>query len=96
MDRTKTQRLDAFLPLFLRDSGLETPLLQHRMTQAWKKVAGREFASHTEAIGVKEQKLWVHIKTPALRTQLSMMRQELIRKLNTNIGSTLIYDIKFV
>jgi len=39
--------------------------------------------------------LWVEVRTPVLRTQLSMMRQQLVRRLNELVGSTVIYDIRF-
>lgn len=44
---------------------------------------------------MREQALWIEVRTPALRTQLSMMRQQLVRRLNDIVGSTVIYDLKF-
>ena len=52
-------------------------------------------APHTTARFVRDQALWVEVRTPVLRTQLSMMRQQLVRRLNELVGSTVIYDIRF-
>ena len=80
---------------FLRESGLETPLLEYRVVQSWPTAVGETIASHTTARFVRDQALWVEVRTPVLRTQLSMMRQQLVRRLNELVGSTVIYDIRF-
>ena len=56
---------------------------------------GATIAPHTTARFVRDQALWVEVRTPVLRTQLSMMRQQLVRRLNELVGSTVIYDIRF-
>ena len=80
---------------FLRESGLETPLLEYRVVQSWPTAVGATIAPHTTARFVRDQALWVEVRTPVLRTQLSMMRQQLVRRLNELVGSTVIYDIRF-
>lgn len=96
MERRKSETLDAALSQFLRSSGLETPLLQHRLVELWPTIVGERIAQHTKALHIKEQALWVRVHTPALRSQLLMMRQQLVGQLNTAIGHTLIYDIRIV
>ena len=44
---------------------------------------------------IKNQTLMVKIKNPALRQDLSMMKQRLITRLNGEVGSMIITDIKF-
>lgn len=79
----------------LRAQGLETPLLQKRLVDSWPKVAGEQVASYTQDIYIRNQTLFVHMTNPALRADLSMMRNELIRKLNTQVGSQVIAEIRF-
>lgn len=88
--------MDATIFAFLRESGLETPLLQHRIVGAWPSVVAPEIAAHTQAIKVEAQALWVRVEVPALRTQLSMQKQSLVRALNAQVGSHVIFDLKFV
>ena len=95
MKRKNTEQVGDLLSAFLRASGLETPLLEYRAVQAWPQAAGSAIAAHTTARFVREQALWVEVRTPALRTQLSMMRQLLVRRPNDIVGSTVIYDLKF-
>ena len=40
--------------------------------------------------------LCVHIENPALRSEISMMKTELITKLNNAVGSQVIRDIRLI
>ena len=79
----------------LRAQGLETPLLQKRLIDSWAEVAGQIVTNYTEGLFIKNQTLFVHLTNPALRSDLQMMRSELIRKLNAKVGSQVIADIRF-
>jgi len=79
----------------LRAQGLETPLLQKRLIDSWSEVAGQMVANYTDGMYIRNQTLFVHITSPALRSELMMMRTELVRKLNTHVGSQVIADIRF-
>ncbi|MDE5947651.1 MAG: DUF721 domain-containing protein, partial [Prevotella sp.] len=58
----------------LRVQGLETPLLQKRLIDAWPQVAGPLIARYTVATAIRNQTLWVRLSNPALRADLSMRR----------------------
>ena len=79
----------------LRVQGLETPLLQKRLVDAWPQVAGPLIARYTIDVAIRNQMLWVHLSNPALRADLSMRRQEYVRALNGRVGSQIITDIRF-
>ena len=96
MERRNTERADNILQKFLHDSGLETPYLQYKLVQAWPTVVDETVATATQALEVRNQTLWVRVEIPALRTQLSMMRAQLVQQLNAAVGSIIIYDIKFL
>jgi predicted nucleic acid-binding Zn ribbon protein len=83
------------LSQFLRREGLETPLLQRRLIDSWGKVAGEITEKYTAEKFIRSQTLFVRIVNPALRSDLSMMKSELIRKLNEEVGSQIIWDIRF-
>lgn len=79
----------------LRSNGLETPLLQKRLIEAWPEVAGPIIQRYTLNTYIRNQTLCVHLSNPALRADLSMRRQELVKKLNDRVGSQIIVDIRF-
>ena len=79
----------------LRTQGLETPLLQKRLIDAWPTVMGDIIAGYTENVYIRNQTLFVHLTSPALRADLSMMRQNIVKKLNDAVGSQVIADVRF-
>jgi predicted nucleic acid-binding Zn ribbon protein len=79
----------------LRAQGLETPLLQKRLVEAWPTVAGAAIARYTTDVRIYNQTLFVRLSVPALRADLSMRRQEFVRRLNEYVGNQVIADIRF-
>ena len=79
----------------LREQGLETPLKQKRLVESWPEVAGPVVARYTLNTYIYNQTLFVRLSNPALRSDLSMMRGELIKKLNAVVGEQVITDIRF-
>ena len=79
----------------LRLQGLEVPLQQKRLVDAWPVVAGEFIAQYTGGVSIRNQTLYVHLTSPALRADLSMRRSELVQRLNEYVGSQVIADIRF-
>ncbi len=94
MFKREVKSLDELLNRFLREEGLETPLLQQRVVNAWEQVAGPMVARYTTEKFVKNQMLFVKITNPALRQDLSMMRALLVMRLNAVVGSSVITDVR--
>ena len=79
----------------LRENGLETPLLQKRLVDAWPEVAGPSVARFTREVSIYNQVLYVKLSSPVLRTELSMRRQTFIDKLNHIVGARIITEVRF-
>ena len=79
----------------LRTQGLETPLLQKRLVDAWPIVAGEAVNNYTDSLTIRNQTLYVHLTNPALRQDLSMQRSDYVKRLNAYVGSQVIADIRF-
>lgn len=86
--------LDEVLRKFLREEGLEVPLQQKRLIDAWEVVTGNIVSRYTAEKFIRNQTLFVKIINPALRQDLSMMRTQLVKRLNEQVGSFIISDIK--
>jgi predicted nucleic acid-binding Zn ribbon protein len=79
----------------LRSQGLETPLMQKRLIEAWPVIAGEAIARYTTEVSIYNQTLFVKLRVPALRADLSMRRQEFVKRLNEYVGNQVIADIRF-
>ena len=80
---------------FLREEGLETPLLQYRIVQAWPEVMGETISRYTRQVFVRDGKLQVQLTSPSLRQNLLMEHKRIAQKLNEHVGSFVISDVCF-
>lgn len=95
MFRKDVQQVKDLILRNLRAQGLETPLLQKRLIDAWPEVAGDMAAGYTQGLYIRNQTLYVHLTSPALRANMMMMRTELAKKLNAHVGAQVIAEIRF-
>jgi predicted nucleic acid-binding Zn ribbon protein len=95
MFKRDVKELQELIMRNLRAQGLETPLLQKRLIEAWPVVAGSTVMRYTRETVIRNQTLYVRLSSPALRAELSMCRQELVKKLNDYVKSQVIADIRF-
>ena len=56
---------------------------------------GEMIAGYTQDLYIRNQTLNVRLTSPALRADLSLMRLEIVKKLNAAVGSQVIADIRF-
>ncbi|MBO1363524.1 DUF721 domain-containing protein [Prevotella sp. A2931] len=94
MFKRDVKTISELLQQVLRHEGLETPLLQKRLIDSWEIVVGQTVARYTAEKFIKNQTLYVKITNPALRQDLSMMRAQLVLRLNQQVSSQIITDIK--
>ena len=95
MFRRDVQQVKDLILRSLREQGLEMPLQQKRLVEAWPIVAGPVVARYTLNTYIYNQTLFVRLSNPALRSDLSMRRQELTEQLNKYVGNQVITDIRF-
>lgn len=96
MKKSNSEQVGDILRRFMRDEGLETPLNQFRLMSAWKDVMGDGIEQYTGDMYIKNQTLFVKIKSSVLKNNLMMMRTSLVDKLNNTVNAQVITDIHFV
>jgi predicted nucleic acid-binding Zn ribbon protein len=62
---------------------------------AWPQILGPAIASYTKELYIRNQILYVHLTSAALRQELMMGRELLVRNLNQKVGATVITNIIF-
>lgn len=95
MFKREVQSIKDLIMRNMRVQGLETPLLQKRVMDAWPLIAGPAVERYTRETYIRNQTMYVQLTNPALRADLSMRRQEFVRLLNSHVGSNVIIDIRF-
>mgnify|MGYP002625867948 CR=1 FL=1 len=103
MFRRRPTAIDNILRGVLRNQGLETPLLQRRVVNAWdgvvRSMSDADMAElvieNTEQKDIRNQTLWVKILSPAIRADLQMKCSDLVAALNGKVGAQVISTIRF-
>ncbi len=95
MRRNHAESIGDMLRKVLREQGLESPLNEYRLVQSWREILGEAIASYTTNLYIKNQILHVHLTSPALKQELMMAREQLVRRLNQHVGAQVIVNIIF-
>ena len=95
MRRNDAEQIGEMIRKFFRQTGLETPLNEYRLVQAWKEVVGPVITRYTSNLYIKNQILYVHLTSSVLRQELMMGRDLLVRNLNEQVGAQVIVNIIF-
>lgn len=95
MKRNNTEQIGDVIRQFLRQEGLETPLNEYRLVDAWKDVVGSVIMRYTTNLYIKNQTLYVHLSSSVIRQELMMGRELLVLNLNAKVGAQVIANIIF-
>ena len=95
MRRNDAEQIGEMIRKFFRQNGLESPLNEYRLVQAWKDVVGPVISKYTSTLYIKNHILYVHLTSSVLRQELMMGRDILVRNLNERVGAQVIVNIIF-
>ena len=95
MKRNHAEQIGVLIRNYLRQESLESPLNERRLISAWPELLGPVIASYTRELFIKNQTLYVHLTSAALRQELIMGRELLVRNLNRHVGAQVITNIIF-
>jgi len=87
--------IKATLEEMLEELGLRQSIENHKPIVCWKEVVGDKVASHTQPIRIKKGVLFVNASSPVWAQELSLIKKELIRKINKYLKNDLVKDIRF-
>lgn len=76
--------------------GLKKKMNEEKLIALWDKAVNRRIAERSRAIKIQGSKLLVEVSGSSWRNELAYLKPELIRKLNSLVGSAVIEDIIFV
>ncbi len=93
MKRNDSEKVGNVVMQYLRQCGLETPLYEFRVIDAWKRVVGEALASYTQDLNIYNQVLFVRVTSSVVRNELMMRRSDLVSRLNHEAGAQVITQI---
>jgi len=95
MRKREAQSLSEILGESLKNLQIDGKIHETRIMDAWSDVVGPIITAHTTNKYMSRRVLYVHMDTPIIRSELQMMRQSLVEKLNKAAGAETIKDIVF-
>jgi predicted nucleic acid-binding Zn ribbon protein len=93
MRRSNTQNIGEVIQELLKELHIDGKLKEIGIINAWDEVVGSKFAKYTSNIFIKNRVLFVHLKSPIVRSELLMHKTAIIKALNEKVGSKVIEDV---
>ena len=95
MRKSNTQPISKILDEFIRETNIGPKLKEMEVLKAWETLLGKAIASYTTKIYISHGILYVTLSSPVVKTELRMMKAELLARLNEEVGEEVITSIVF-
>jgi hypothetical protein len=89
----KLDRLSMTLGKILKNRGFQGRLHEYRVFGHWERCVGAMIARHAQPQSIRGGRLLLIVDSPAWMQQLTLLKPEVIEKLNRSLGSAAIRDI---
>ncbi len=93
MRRSKTQKIEELVKLVLKEQGLDVKLKELELIKAWENVIGKNVANATTDLYIRNRKLFVHVRSSIVRSELMLIKTGLVQALNKEVNDKIIEDI---
>lgn len=90
-----TVRIDVAIESSLRRFGIVRKVKRSQAICMWGDIVGPAAAKVSSAVTCKDGILFVEVKNSVWAAELSLMKRDIIRKLNTRLGRGTIKDVRF-
>lgn len=89
-------RVGSVLQGILEKHGVDKQIERIGVLELWPEIVGPQLAEVTRAKGVDEAVLFVEVRSSAWLSELSMMKEEFLERVNARLGDVEIERIVFV
>jgi hypothetical protein len=93
MRKSQTRKIDAVIREFLNEANLDKKLKEVHLVSEWESLMGKMVSSRTSSIYIRNRTLFVHVTSPVLKSELIMMRHDIIERLNEIAGESLVEQL---
>lgn len=77
-----TERIGGIVDQLFTEMGISERVARAEVVAEWRRLVGPHIAGVAEAVGVKGETLFVAVQSAAWRNELSLMRPQLLARLN--------------
>lgn len=90
MNKDNLKSIKELLSDFSQQKNIKKPLLEARVVNIWKPIMGDLIDRYTETIYVSNKTLFVKVKVSALKNELLYLQEDIINRINKEIGEDFI------
>lgn len=91
-DKTMKQAIEQMLNVYkIKRRFDETAIIA-----AWPDIVGKPVANRTREIFINNKKLFLRIESSVVKNELMIIRSQIMEKINTEAGDTLVEEIIFL
>ena len=90
-----THNIEKILSYLLREYGYDRKILEAKVLAAWADAVGVPVARNTRPISLMSGKLTVYAVNSVLITELSLLEQHVIAKINDAVGTSAVNQLRF-
>src|SRR5512139_4323402 len=87
MRRGKVEKLSKTLEKLLADRGWSSRLREYRVFSLWEKAVGPGIARHAQPSSIRGGRLTVTVDSSAWMQQLSLLKPEIVSRVNDRLGA---------
>jgi len=93
MQRKNTQSIGEVLREYVESLHIRRKLKESRIEKQWEELLGKNAASLTKKVYIKNGVLYAYLNSSVLRNEVLMMRETLITRINENAGEVIVTKI---
>ncbi len=93
MRRSETVKIKVIIDALLKEQGLEGKMTENRLLNSWESLLGKSVAKATKELYIKDQVLFVQLRSSIVRHELMMIKNDLLKRLNDVAGKEIIKEI---
>ena len=95
MRKSKTEPIGVVIKELLKTYKIDKKLQETEIISSWESVIGKTIARATKKIYINNKVLHLQITSSIIRNELSMIKSEIIKRLNEKVGAEVITNISF-
>ena len=96
MGRTNDKSLKEAIEQMLQVYKIKRKYDETGIKASWPELVGKSVANRTKEIYIHDKKLFLRIESSVIKNELTLMRSQIIEKINNEAKSVLIEDIIFL
>ncbi|HUX54739.1 MAG TPA: DUF721 domain-containing protein [Williamwhitmania sp.] len=93
MRNSNSKTIGAILKDLIKEQNLQPGLDKARIILAWPEVVGLNVARETLKVSVHNRVLFVSLRSAIVRSELLMLRKDIVAAINRKVGYSVIDDV---